>query len=306
MSIYSFFVNYLSKSTKKKIKDVIPYSVIDAMSVLLGFSLSREIKKLRIIKYLSEKPEYAKEYDWLSHNKFNEYPYDFIKKYNSKKIVINLDEDNRPFYLYKGKRMYFTKFWKADQIKKYLRGLLKEQDADSPHRYEIERIINDDEIRYVADLGTCEGNFALDVIDYVDKLYLFECSDEWVEALKKTFEPYKHKVKIVQKFVSNSESGNNITMDMYFSDKKLDCIKADIEGAEIDMLHGAKKTLEKLRLAIICTYHRQDDAANIKTILDKSGFATHYVSGYRLCLFDRGDFKEPYMRHGVIVGEKQV
>ena len=36
-------------------------------------------------------------------------------------------------------------------------------------------------------------------VDVASKIYLFECDPVWIEALEKTFEPYKDKVVIVPK-----------------------------------------------------------------------------------------------------------
>ena len=51
-------------------------------------------------------------------------------------------------------------------------------------------------------------------------------------------------------------------LDTYFKEKELpvSCIKADIEGAEMDMLMGAKELIKKYhpRMAI-SIYHRQED-----------------------------------------------
>lgn len=62
-----------------------------------------------------------------------------------------------------------------------------------------------------------------------------------------------------------------ITIDEYVRKnniKHVDFIKADIEGAERDMLSGAKETLRKFapKLAI-CTYHRPDDKEVLSNII---------------------------------------
>ena len=52
----------------------------------------------------------------------------------------------------------------------------------SPHCYKIqtEEFIG----KTVFDCGVAEGNFALDIIDFVEKIYLVECDKGWLKALK--------------------------------------------------------------------------------------------------------------------------
>lgn len=49
----------------------------------------------------------------------------------------------------------------------------------------------------VADIGTAEGIFALNIIHSVKKVYLFECDPEWIIPLEKTFAPWINKIEIV-------------------------------------------------------------------------------------------------------------
>lgn len=70
---------------------------------------------------------------------------------------------------------------------------------------------------------------------------------------------------------SNVEKIEITTIDTFVLDNnltKVDFIKADIEGAEREMLEGAKLTLKKYapKLAI-CTYHRPDDPEVLEKII---------------------------------------
>jgi len=59
--------------------------------------------------------------------------------------------------------------------------------------------------------------------------------------------------------------------------KKVDFIKADIEGMERDLIRGAKETIIKFKPKIsICIYHRSDDAQIIGELLKS------FVSVYHL------------------------
>ena len=111
----------------------------------------------------------------------------------------------------------------------------------------------------VADIGSAEGNFSLSIIDKVKKIYLFESDPEIIQALRVTFEPWKEKVIIVNKYVSDETDDNFITLDSFFADKEAPTfLKIDVEGAEYAVLQGAKNilsTTKQMKIAI-AAYHR--------------------------------------------------
>ena len=83
-----------------------------------------------------------------------------------------------------------------------------EQDHRSPHRYfdHIEEFKD----KVLLDVGAAEGILSLMAIEQVKHVYLFECSEDWIDALNKTFEPWKDKVTIIKKFVSDKDDENNV------------------------------------------------------------------------------------------------
>ena len=187
-------------------------------------------------------------------------------------------------------------------IAQSVNGLRIEQDELSPHRY-LQRDWQPQEGSIVADIGTAEGNFSLDIVERVRKLYLFECDPGWVEALQATFAPWKEKVEIVTQYIGNGKGC--IALDTYFKDKEIDYIKADIEGAEVAMLLGGKDTFSKqISQAIICAYHRFDDEENIKSCLGLYGFDCEVSDGY-MCFSYADDFDRAYFRRGLVYGKKQ-
>lgn len=93
--------------------------------------------------------------------------------------------------------------------------LLLEQDEESPHRYIKSNRIPDSNTIF-ADLGAAEGFLALDFIDKVKKIYLFECDPDWIEALKMTFGPWENKVEIVNRYVSDVTSEKTVSLDDFF------------------------------------------------------------------------------------------
>jgi len=260
----------------------------------------------RIIKYLKSTSEFEELEKNniirnLRKNPLSFFPYDFTKKYDAKKIIVYTDDISKMKYvIHENKRLYFKRNWDEKKIQIYYNSLLLEQDLDSPHRYETtDFFVNDDDV--VVDAGVAEGNFALSVIEKVKKLYLFEADEEWIEALKETFAQWKEKVEFINKYVSDNDEGNYISLDTFFGTRKVNFIKADIEGAEMTLLEGCRNILsnsEKLKV-VMCTYHKKDDSENIKQLLTTLKFNVEFSKGYMLYfLYDPP--VPPYLRKGLI------
>jgi len=227
-------------------------------------------------------------------------PYDFVKKYDYNNVIVYNDKGNK-YVIHEKKRLYFPSNWENENIQKYYNGLLYEQDTDSPHLYESDTVhVNTGDI--VVDIGASEGFFALSVIDKAKKVYLFECDEIWNKPQKMTFAPYKDKVVIVNKYVSNNINNNNITLDQFFEGQEVNFIKADIEGAELDALKGGHNLLtsNKNIKIVFCTYHNNNDAKNIKKILHKDNFHVEFSKGYIISVWE----KSFVIRKGVIRGYK--
>jgi hypothetical protein len=237
---------------------------------------------------------------------FSPYLYDFTNKYNMKNIKVYIDIDyDMKYILYYNKRLYFPVTWDKEMIQNYCNWLLIEQDIDSPHKYEYSEFqVQKDDV--VADVGGAEGIFALSVIERAKWVYIFEYDTQWTKALKMTFSPWKEKVTIINKYISDVIDDNCTTLDDFFHHGEINFIKADIEGAEIKLLIGAKTILsiaKKLRIAI-CTYHNQNDANEINSHLQENGFYTEYSKGY---ILPRGfNACPPYLRRGLIRATKKL
>jgi len=231
------------------------------------------------------------------------FPYAFIDEYDKKNIEVHLDSECRMNYvLYGNKRLYFPCKMEVEAIKETYYSLLLEQDINSPHCYQTEKfMVQQDDI--VADVGSAEGLFSLMVIDKAKEIHLFECEQDWIEALEKTFEPWKGKVKIIYKYVSDVSNEKNITLNEYFGDKEINFIKADIEGAELSMLKGATSILQRNNLKFdICAYHKHNDAKELSEVLIKNGFTSEFSKGYMLFMLDT--LSPPYLRRGLIRATK--
>jgi hypothetical protein len=184
------------------------------------------------------------------------------------------------------------------------------QDTRSPHSYQFN--INYTLADIAVDVGAAEGIWSLDIIDKVKKIYLFECDDEWIKALQATFLPWKNKVEIVKKFVSNQSDEKNIRLDDYFLEEGIypTILKADIEGCEIDLTKGSTELLSKyLHHIILCTYHNENDYQNLSTIIQQYNFKIETTNGYMLSVYNLdGGYYEDDMSHrfrkGLIYGKK--
>jgi len=234
---------------------------------------------------------------YLKNNIIHYFPYPFVNKYDPKKIEVYFDKaKDLRYVIYKNKKLYFKRNWDDNKIKSYYNFLLIEQDEDSPHRY-FTNGFNLEPESIVIDAGTAEGNFALDIIEKVKKIYLFESDPEWIEPLNATFEPWKNKVGIINKFVSDNPSETSITIDEVTKDR-IDFIKADVEGCELKLLKGTARiiTRDKPRL-ILCTYHNSKDAVVLKEYLESKSYKTEYSKGLMIYL---DDTRPPYFRKVLI------
>jgi len=248
--------------------------------------------------------------EWLKHNTIHAFPYDFTKKYLASDIEIFLDPVlKRKYVMLYNKKMYLPTNMKDTTIKHYINSIMLEQDDMSPHRYVVEKEHLKDKV--VADMGAAEGNFALSIIDYVKKVYIFECDPKWVEALKLTFKAYisnteeESKVVIVRKFIGDTVNNTHTTLDEYFNNKQIDLIKADIEGSEVPMLKSGKVTLmNKASNVILCAYHRASDEKDIKELLGEYGYEYNTSNGYMIFPFDK-IIDKPCLRRALIYGNNK-
>lgn len=247
----------------------------------MAFQIIRETKKLLYgtIPYYfhyffnseSEKIAYLK---YIKDNGYTHYPYSFAEKYIDQLIDLKYDQEkDLKYIIHKGhKKLYFPNHLTNQKITALYKSLLIEQDVDSAHCYvdSIEEFRG----RTILDIGAAEGITSLDAIEVAEHVYLFECQKEWIEALQATFEPWKEKVSIVEKYISNKNDHFSETLDHFLADKPKDhlFLKMDIEGMECFALEGARQLMSSakdLQFAI-CTYHRKDDKKRIASYLNKN------------------------------------
>ncbi|GHT53561.1 hypothetical protein AGMMS49982_16810 [Bacteroidia bacterium] len=229
------------------------------------------------------------------------YPYEFMLEY--KKLPVECIYDNQSdlyYVMHNGKKLYFKGDTPKDTVFILYLSLLIEQDIRAPHRYvnDYSRLKG----KTLLDIGSAEGIFSLDVIELVKHVYLFECDKDWITALNATFAPWKDKITIVEKYVSDINDESNITIDRFLEgkDKSNLFLKMDIEGYEQAALRGAANTLKAVRDLdySICTYHCPNDAEEIHKTLSDNHFESEFTDGF--FYWGRTVATEPRLRKAII------
>ena len=227
-------------------------------------------------------------------------------EYEHERYYVYRDSDMMPYIFLEGKRMYYprNRRFNADDNGEYIDDVLIEQGTGSPHLYVREdKGIVPPKGGVIVDAGVCEGNFALRYVDDSSKMYLIESNPEWIEPLERSFRPYKSKVIICNKYLSNMDSSTTVTLDSLV-DGYADFLKMDIEGYELNALKGAKKTLGGNCISAICSYHRFEDESNIRSILEQYGYTTSVSDGYMFFSYDENIIKTMDFRRGIVYGKK--
>lgn len=132
----------------------------------------------------------------------------------------------------------------------------------------------------IIDGGACTGDSALMFAEYdfVNKIYSFEpCNDQYLN-LKNTLEINNcTKAEAIKLGLCDAdgeveilgEKCETITIDTFAKDKKVGCIKLDIEGLELNTIKGAIETIKRdCPLLLICLYHTPQDFFEIKPLLE--------------------------------------
>lgn len=233
------------------------------------------------------------------------YNQDFVKNHivtEQNRPKIYYDADAGMYYVFlDNKRMYYPKGHSEGSVLGQVCFCYLEQDINSPHRY-LDKTFQVSEGDIIIDAGVAEGNFALSVVEKAKKVYLVECEHEWVEALEKTFEPWKEKVVIVEKMLGNQDDDTHIMIDSFVEEGEVNFIKLDVEGAEIDSLKGASKVLENSKQVkcAICAYHRKNAEKDIRAFLEEKGFYTTTTKGYMFFKEDMDSWTDGELRRGIV------
>lgn len=247
-------------------------------------------------------PEIQEILDYLEDESLTWFNYPFVNKYDNS-VRVKKDENLGLFYfIYQDKRIYLSrKFHNDCMAREYVKSLYIEQDEQSPHRY-LTRTYDVPDQSIVIDAGCAEGFFSIGIIERVQHIYIFEPDPMWCEALKYTFEPFKKKVTIVEKALSNFVYGKTTTIDNEIKDLNVDFVKMDIEGEELYALQGARRTIgHSPRIkCVVCTYHQEFAYDAIKLFFEHIGLKTEHSRGY-MWFDERYNEMRPFvLRRGLI------
>ena len=311
MSLFSFLA--------RTVFDVLPCGLTEGLcSVYVSLRFGRAKKALLKEIQASDDSELAEMLPLIKDGPPSIFYGGWKKSYSSSALrrEVTRSEDGFPRIAYtcvggSKKELYFPKSFSLNYAAAYIKGLLQEQDAQSPHCYLTEGLLSRYGYRFrtVLDLGAAEGNFSLSVVDNASKIYMFERDGQMIEALEKTFAPYWQKVRIVRKFVSDYTDEVFTSLDDYFSGDMptdVDLIKMDIEGAEQASVRGMKKLLEcnPCATVLVCAYHSKEAEREIRALLPEYEITAR--RGYMVLWWGTSIFSSEkargleYFRHGVL------
>lgn len=225
------------------------------------------------------------------------WPYPFVKSYNSKDIEVFTDSNNGLFYVIQsGRKLYYSrKYATIEAVQESYNGLVVEQNPESPHLYLKEGFqVNVGD--FVVDIGAAEGNFSLDIVEKAGKIIIIEAEAHWIEALKATFEPWKEKVEIIHKYISDTDNDRCATLKSIVGEQTIDFLKLDVEGAEMSILKSSASLLNRkqIRKLAVCTYHKKNDEKLFNKLLKGYGYKISMTPGNMLFIY--GKLNPPYFR----------
>lgn len=293
-----------------KIRSAIRY-IVSSIRYVVSYKRIKRAKEAskRFLSYCDFHVEYRnnheKVYDYVKKSGLTMYPYQWFGEIKDKKYKIE-KMGGLKYTVYKGKRLYYSSSVSDKDINASINFYEKEQDQRSPHCYipSLKQELREGDV--LVECGASEGTFALTHIDKCSKVYLFEGDPRFIQGLEKTFEPYKDKVTIVNKYVDSYAHADYVTIDDIVKEP-VNFIKMDIEGYELKALFGARKTIERsdaLKMSI-CAYHNAEDYAVIPAYLKSLGCIIDLSEGYLFrsdkTLFDS---EVPDLRHGMIFARK--
>lgn len=256
----------------------------------LDFLLNRFFRtfhyKLRVTKnYLSNRNSFR----YIGKAEFARYVLSFPEFSVIQKSIETITRNDQ-FLIIKIKGYRDSVFWPIEfPVNDFLIILVELLYKRSWHRYQIdESFVDDGDV--VVDCGASEGLFSLMVLDKASEIYAIEPLKEFNDALNCTFREYDQ-VNVINCALSDVEGENYIssnsirsfvndkgehgvilnTLDNLFLHKnsKIDFIKADIEGGELDMLKGAQYIIKefKPKLAVTAYHEGQESAETIASYI---------------------------------------
>ncbi len=184
-----------------------------------------------------------------------------------------------------------------------------EMHEQSPHNYNnylhlLKDKINPNKQNIIVDCGSSEGIFEILVANRYDiSNILFVCIDPeplWNDSISHTLDNLGANYLVINEMISKDNSLNDILSNHNLDFNDVICIKADIEGAEVDLIKNIKDYfITNKPLNMICTYHNQDDAYDLYDIFKDYYQNIEFSKGYLLPIIN--EIKYPYFRKGLII-----
>ena len=260
-----------------------------------------------ILHYYAQNPPADGEIEmavrYLSQHPLTTFYGTFQERYPAGEITVFTDAKNGlPYVMAGSKKLYFKRSQNKRTIQILYSNLLIEQDPLSPHCYSDDRF-RVEEGDVMADVGCAEGFFSLMQIEKLERAYLFEQDREWIEALEATFAPWREKVTIIPRYVSDTNNSDEITLDDYpwQAGEKPCFYKIDVEGAEASVLRGMQRILRQKPLKIaLCTYHHPEDFTLFSRFFQEHGFVYRANEGVMIFQNDLEHTTPPYFRKCLI------
>lgn len=272
-----------------------------------------QLRRFLLLQYFDANKEEAAKYEeelmyLRKAKKLEMIPYE-QKERISGHINVKFDFKNRlPYVIHNNKRLYFPGHLPLKEVESQYRILVEREcltgggfTSKAPHQYQTNSFkVEKGDI--LLDIGCAEGLVALDTIDLTKKVILFEADPIWDKPLRATFKPYKNKVTIVNKFVSDKTSTTSVTLasSVERQSEETFFVKMDIEGAEEMVVKGNEDFFKshKIKLAC-CTYHNAEHFKSISHLLQEWSYTTSASDGYMLCFVDNV-FEPPFFRKGLV------
>lgn len=279
--------------------------------------LQNRLKLEEVLRYYAVHREkalnYHEELEYLENSgEIVAFPYE--KQRQMGDVVSGYDlECEMPFVIHAGKRLYFPVGWTESAAIVAYKNYIENENLlggnyrkKSPHQYQTEdfKIESGD---VLVDVGCAEGLLSLDVIEKIKKAYLIESDSKWIPALNKTFEPFKEKVVIVNKYLTDKDTDTMVTLSRVLSDEKGASffLKMDIEGYESMVLKSSKRFfMEQQCKVVCCTYHKAEDEAIVSSFFENIGYFPTFSDGYVLFLYG-DEWRPPYFRRGIVRAKRK-
>lgn len=303
------------------IKIAKPHEVCEEVDkIVIASSFYDEIYD-QLTKELKIDPDKIANYLWFDKVELLEYYNRSSTKIDDVEVKVDYDVEAKLFYVHHNeKKMYMKRSLDTERkVRDYYISLLVEQDKNSPHCYG--EFLQNEKYGILIDAGCAEGNFVLDNIEKTERIIVIENDEEWLEALKYTLGVCGEKVTVVNKYLSDYDNDDNITLNEIFvkyniNQKEKCLIKLDIEGAEEKAIIGAEEMIEKMEdiTIISCTYHKKNSEKIQRALFETMGMETECSRGYmffpaeyeRKIVTDIGNEKrEPSLRRGLLFAKKR-